>query len=92
MPKNKRSIPELRNRIREIAENYDNDELRNIADELVRNSPIKRAKNKSQRLTPELAVKIRDYSTLHPEMHERDVGQEFNVNPGRVSESLNHIR
>ncbi|WP_202960968.1 hypothetical protein [Sphingobium sp. HDIP04] len=91
MAGNKRNIPEIRNRLREIADETGFEELHSLADELYRNSPVGRAANSSATLTPELAEEIRKYVAEHPTLHQRDVAQEFNVNPGRVSEALNHL-
>jgi len=91
MARNKRRIPELRARLRELAEEYDLDELHDIADELHRNPPVSRAKNRSKPLTTELADEIRRYVRRNPGLHQRDVAQRFNVNPGRVSEALNNL-
>lgn len=88
--KNKRSIPEIRVRLRELADLHNLEELHTLADEMYRRSPVRRASNKSVQLTPKLAEKIRRYAIKHPRLHQRDLAQEFNVNPGRVSEALNH--
>ncbi len=87
---NKRTIPELRDRLREIAEEEGLEELNDIADELKRRSPVRRAENKSAPLTPELAQLIRDFAEANPDWHQRDIAEEFNVNQGRVSEALNN--
>ena len=89
---NRLSIPQARDRLRELAEEHDLPELSDLADQMYRKSPKKRAKNKSATVTAALANKIREYADLHPDAHQREVGQEFNVNPGRVSESANHQR
>lgn len=91
MAENKRGIPEIRNRLREIADDLENEELHGLADEMFRNSPVRRARPSSVPLTPELAGKIRDFAKRHPKMHQRDIAQRFNVNPGRVSEAMNNI-
>jgi len=91
MPDNKRSIPKIRNRLRELADEYDIDELNDLADELHRNPAIKRAKTRSPALTPELAQRIRDYATAHPDLHQQDVANHFGINHGRVSEALHNI-
>ena len=88
MPKNSRGIPALRERLRELADEHGIDELREIADKMYRRSHTRRAPNKSQPLTPELAEAIRDYKETHPDAHQREIGEAFNVNPGRVSEAL----
>jgi hypothetical protein len=89
--RNKRSIPEIRARLRELADEHGIEELHDLADETYRKSPFKRAKNRSQPLTPILAEKIRRYMEKNPRLHQRDVAQKFNVNPGRVSEAVNHL-
>lgn len=91
MVENKRGIPEIRNRLREIADNHAIEELHDLADEMYRNSPIRRARPSSANLTPELAEEIRAYAKRHPKMHQRDIAQKFNVNPGRVSEAMNNL-
>ena len=90
MTKNKRGIPALRVRLREIADETGLEEIHSIVDEMVRSSPVNRAANKSRVLTPELAQQIRNYVAKRPILHQRDVAQYFNVNPGRVSEALNY--
>jgi phenylacetate-coenzyme A ligase PaaK-like adenylate-forming protein len=90
MASNKRSIPEIRTRLRQIADEHGIEELHDLADETYRNSPVKRAANRSAPLTPELAEEIRNYVAKRPSLHQRDVAQRFNVNPGRVSEALNN--
>jgi hypothetical protein len=91
MAKNKRGIPEIRDRLRELADSEGLDELHDLADEMHRNSPIRRARPQSAQLTPQLAEEIRIYARKNPRMHQRDIAQRFNVNPGRVSEAMNNI-
>ncbi len=89
--RNKRTIPELRARLREIADEEDLYELHDIADEMHRQTAVRRAKTKSTKLTASLAKDIREYAKKNPKMHQRDIAQRFNVNPGRVSEAMNNI-
>ena len=49
------SIPEVRARLRELAEEHGIEELNELADAMYRRSPAKRAPNRSPKLTPELA-------------------------------------
>lgn len=91
MAKNKRTIPEIRGRLRELADERGLEELHDLADETYRNSPVKRAANRSRPLTPKLADEIRRFVAKNPKLHQRDVAQRFNVNPGRVSEALNNL-
>lgn len=91
MAANKRTVPQVRSRLRELADEHGIDELHDLADELYRNPAVARAKPRSAQLTPELAEKIRKYVAKHPTLHQRDVAHHFNVNPGRVSEALNNL-
>lgn len=91
MARNKRTIPEVRVRLREIADEFGIEELHVLADEMHRNSPVKRARARSAALTPKLADEIRKYAKKNPRLHQRDIAQKFNVNPGRISEALNNI-
>jgi hypothetical protein len=92
MATNKRTGPEIQARLREMAEEYGIDELAGLADELGRKSPVTRAKPRSAECTAELAEEIRQYRASHPDLHQRHIAEHFNVNPGRVSESLNGLR
>jgi len=88
--RNKRTIPQIRERLRELADEHGIEELHDLADETYRQSPLRRARNRSAVLTPALAEKIRKFVEKNPTLHQRDVAQRFNVNPGRVSEAINH--
>jgi hypothetical protein len=84
----KRNIPQIRARLRELADEHGLDELHDLADDTYRNAPVTRAKRKSTKFTAPLAAKIRGYHKKHPRLHQRDIAHKFNVNPGRVSEAL----
>lgn len=90
--KNKRSIPEIRARLYVLADELKIDELRDLASEMHRNSPIKKARPTSATTTPELAENIRIFARKNPDLQQRHIAEHFNVNPGRVSESLNRLR
>lgn len=84
------SIPEVRVRLRELAEEHDIDELNELAEELYSKSPAKkRAPVRSPKLTAEMADEIRDYAAANPDAHQQDIAEHFGVNHGRVSEALN---
>ena len=89
MVTNKRSIPEVRDRLRELAAELGVDELNDLADELYRGRPARRAPTRSPKMTPELAEQIRQYATAHPAAHHQDIAEHFGVNHGRVSEAIN---
>lgn len=88
---NKRSIPQIRERLRELAQQHGIPELNDLADETYRNQPAKRAKRRSPKLTPAMAAQIRQYRRSNPNAHQQDIAEHFGVNHGRVSEALNNL-
>lgn len=58
---------------------------------MYRNSPVRRARPQSAHLSADLAEEIRQFASKNPKMHQRDIAQKFNVNPGRVSEAMNNL-
>lgn len=87
---NRLSIPEVRDRLREIAEEHGLDELHDLADQMYRKSAKKRAPVRSPKLTPEMAEDIRQYAAANPDAHQQDIAEKFGVNHGRISEALDH--
>lgn len=92
MPGNQMSIPEVRDRLRELAVELDEEELAELADQLYRRQAGKRAPRRSPVVTAEMAEEIRQYAAQHPDAHQQDIAEHFGVNHGRVSEALNHER
>lgn len=90
MPSNKRTIPEIRIQLREIAKEHDIPEINDLVDEMYRKSPVRRAARVNQPLTPALAAAIRVYAKQNPEMHQQDIAARFRVNHGRVSQAMNN--
>lgn len=90
MAANKLTIPEIRARLYELADELDVDELAYLADQTYRKSAKKRAPVRSPKLTPEMAQEIRDYAAENPNAHQQDIAEKFGVNHGRVSEALNN--
>lgn len=89
MAKNKLTIPQIRGRLHELAEEHGIDELHFLAAQTWRKTAVHRAPARSQPLTPELAAKIRDYKIANPNAHQQDIAAHYGVNPGRISEALN---
>lgn len=87
-------IPEVANRMREIAEQIqgdyptESDELFQLAGELRRRFSGPRAPASSTPMTPELAEEIRDFVDANPTMSHQAIAEVFNVNHGRVSEAI----
>lgn len=84
--------PEVRDRMRELAEEHGLEELNFLADQLYREYKNGRAPVKSPEVTPEIAEQIREYVKAHPKAHQQDVASFFGVNHGRVSEALSGLR
>lgn len=59
---------------------------------MMRQSPVKRADNKSQRLTLAVAVAIWRRFRKNPGASHQEIATALNVNPGRVSEVLTGAR
>lgn len=86
------SIPDARDRLRLLANKHNIPELADIADAMYRRAPTRRAGTRSSRVTPEMAEEIRQYAAAHPDDHQQDIANHFNVNVGRVSEALHKDR
>lgn len=66
-------------------------EIRQIVeDHMYRESPVRRAKPRVCKLTPELAEQIRKAAAERPEASMLELANYFGSNPGRVSEALNY--
>ena len=92
MATNKMSIPEVRTRMLELADELNCEELKMLAGQLYRRSPVRRAPRVSNPCTPRIAQDIREYAAQHPKMPLDRIASQFGVNPGRVSEAMNGER
>ena len=79
---NKRTIPQIRERLREIAEENGIPEINDLVEEMYRDPPVRRAPVTSQNFTPKLAKEIREYAQKHPKKSEHDIGTHFEVDSG----------
>lgn len=82
------TIPEVRERLYELADELHQPELKQLADELRRHYHGHRAPAISRHLDKDLSVQIREYVREHPDETMHLVGVHFKVNQGRVSEAL----
>jgi hypothetical protein len=80
-------LPEIQSRLDEIIE-----ELVALRAEISRRPTRKRAAPVSRRITPQLREEIRAFYKKNPKMAFTQIGTIFQVNPGRVSESINGKR
>lgn len=81
-------IPEIRDRLRELAVEHGIDELDLLAEELRRRKPCRKAPVQSAPMTDELNAAVRAYATAYPAAPLSRIAAVFGVNHGRVSEAL----
>jgi len=93
----KRTIPECRKALEDIAKLVDHlgypsvaTDIRRVAADMWREPPSRGrpARVKHPPLTAKQMVEIRVFARANPDMHLADIAMMFNVNPGRVSEAL----
>lgn len=85
-------IPEIQQRLLEISEETDNEEIRELAFALSRRKSFHRAQPTSEKMTDELKSSIRSFVRSNPGMPQTKVATMFNVNPGRISEVMRGYR
>jgi predicted Holliday junction resolvase-like endonuclease len=85
-------IPEIRAELRALAYDLRCQRLFELADELERRSPKERTRAKSVPMTEELRKQIRTFKKQNPGASQVEIAKFFNVNPGRVSETLAGFR
>jgi hypothetical protein len=87
------SIPEARALLSKWSLEWDKPELMDLAGRLVRRRPLyPRARAVRGSLAPELADQIRKYKEENPRMSNRDIGELFGVDGGRVSEAIHKAK
>lgn len=59
-----------------------------IAAAMYRRRKAPEKKSIARRMTPKLKADIRAFADTYPELTQLQIGNKFNVNPGRVSEAL----
>ena len=87
-----RTIPEIRERLYELATEMRCPELRQLADETKRRSFGKRAPKRASRVTPAMAIRVKAFCKANPKISQREVGRMFNIDGGRVNEILHGYR
>ena len=86
------TIPEVRARLFELAEELRLPELFRLAEQLKRRRNMRPAPARHKSPSKSKAQAIRDYHEAHPEVGEFEIGVIFEVNQGRVSEALHGKR
>jgi hypothetical protein len=82
------TIPKIRIRLHEIAEERGIPELAELAEATKRRPPVRKAPTVSARITPALSDAVRAYCAAFPHLPEHEVSRFFQLNQGRVSEIL----
>lgn len=82
------TIPEIRERLHELADELGIDELHVLAEATRRRFNGRQVKPHQRTPDAAMCVDIQTYARLHPRATEFEIGQRFNVNQGRVSECL----
>jgi hypothetical protein len=74
----------------ELADELGCEELHELAEATRRQSlKPRRAAPTRMSLSPRLAPIVREYAKKHPDMSNRDIGEHFGLDGGRVSEAIN---
>ena len=81
-------LPEVAQRLRELAIELRCDELEELANEIGRRSSGQRAAATSVPMTDSLRDRIRAMKAAEPGLSQAEIGKRLNINPGRVSETL----
>lgn len=85
-------LPDIAAELRDLAVIHGLPRLKFLADEIGRRKPKKRAKATSVSMSPQLKADIRQCARDFPHWQQREIAEHFNINPGRVSETLNGKR
>jgi len=83
-----RTIPEIRARLHELADELGVPELAQLAEETKRQYHGRRAPSRARPIDDSMAMRVRLFARRNPEMPQRDIGRKFGIDGGRVSEIL----
>jgi hypothetical protein len=87
-----RTIPEIRQRLKQLAKFHGLPELAQLADETRRRSARRQARPHRRRITDDLKAQVSAYAAAHPTEALDLIGERFNIDGGRVSEILHGKR
>lgn len=85
-------IPEIRDRLHELADEHGLPELHHLAEETRRRSPIKRASAKYPALSDEQAGEVRRIYKATQSLGVRDLANMYKTSVGRISEAIRGFR
>lgn len=85
-------IPEIRDRLHELADEHGIPELHHLAEETRRRAPIRRAPPRWPRLSAKQQAKVRAAFTRNPRIGVRELADRFNTSIGRIFEAVRGYR
>ena len=85
-------IPEIRDRLHELADEHGVPELHDLAEETRRRSPIRRAPPRWPRLSDAVKQQVREAFEANPQAGVRDLANQFGTSIGRISEAVRGFR
>lgn len=86
------TIPEIRERLKALADEHNIPELRDLAEETRRRSPLRRARARWPRLTEDQKAAVRATFTARPDLGVRELADLYRTSIGRVSEAIRGFR
>lgn len=90
-------IPKAREMLASIARKLEHQQVSSITaarlirmslELMTRESPVRKAPTRPRFISRKLKADVIAYAAAHPDAHQVDIGQVFDLNPGRVSEIL----
>lgn len=85
-------IPEIRDRLHQLADEHGIPELHALADETRRRSPLRRVRARWPRLTEAQKQAVRDTFERRPDLGVRELADQFRTSIGRISEAVRGFR
>jgi len=85
-------IPEIRDRLHQLADEHGIAELHDLAEETRRRSPLRVVRARWPRLTPEQQQAVRSEFEDNPSLGVKDLADRFNTSIGRISETIRGFR
>lgn len=81
-------IPEVRKELRLLAIQLNEPRLSELANELTRRPYVRKARVKSAKMTDAMEISIKAFAARQRHLSFVEIAQYYNINPGRVSETL----
>lgn len=85
-------IPEIRDRLHQLADEHGIPELHDLAEETRRRSPLRRVRSRWPKLTESQKEAVRAMFDAYPTLGVRDLADRFDTSIGRISEAIRGFR